>query len=492
MSILWPNISREFERDGALRDIHVSPATAAEWQRILDFLLEHSTGLNFSIDGEPAPLPALAAEIFPIRDHAAALLTFSFGGILFAAHFFTELEVEFDFEPTDVHGQEELDSLLSFMQQIGDLLAQPIFVTGENGLASAFLGYWPRSREFFQYKTDPDLAYAQTREGHTLPVIDVTDPRFTVADDPQSLSELIAASTREETQRRSVPKFIMRLMLKWLTKKSLLARALFATDATFLDGLSTYVMKLGPAHLPPPYDSPADKRFAGSAHLTLLRLRTQQTARLLADGLATDLSAAAPGTPLYLINIAGGPAIDSLNALILLQRENPGLLQRPIAIHVLDRDEAGPFFGANALAAFRAEGRPLAGLEITFQHLPYDWNQSAPLKKLLVDLTTSPAIIAASSEGGLFEYGSDDAIIANLQALHAGGVRLVAGSVTKDDEARRRMIVVSKFKLVPRGLHGIAPLAHRGGYTMAQAAPTHFSDQIALRPLETISSAATN
>src|SRR5687768_17621620 len=33
-----------------------------------------------------------------------------------------------------------------------------------------------------------------------------------------------------------------------------------------------------------------------------------------------------PSQPLYLLNIAGGPGIDSLNALILLQREQPGLL----------------------------------------------------------------------------------------------------------------------------------------------------------------------
>jgi hypothetical protein len=38
----------------------------------------------------------------------------------------------------------------------------------------------------------------------------------------------------------------------------------------------------------------------------------------------------------------------------------------------------------------------------------------------------------------LFEYGSDQAIIANLQALRAGGsgVRLIAGSATCAESAR--------------------------------------------------------
>ncbi len=330
--------------------------------------------------------------------------------------------------------------------------------------------------------TKQALVYAQTRDGRALPVIDVTDSRFAVADDPGTLRGLMESVAREEAKRRRVPKFIMRLMIKWLARKSLLARALFAGTATFLDGLSTYVMKLGPDNLPPPYDGPADRRFAGSPHLTLVRLRTQQVARLLADGLAADL-AGAEGTPLHLINIAGGPAIDSLNALILLRREQPALLQRPVAIHVLDGDEAGPAFGANALAALQAEGRPLAGLPIGFQYHRYDWNQPKSLEKLLNELTSSPAVVAASSEGGLFEYGSDDAIVRNLQALHSASVKLIAGSVTKDDEARRRKIAVTKFKLFPRGLHGIAPLARHGGYAIAQTAPTHLSDQVMFRPL---------
>ncbi len=94
--------------------------------------------------------------------------------------------------------------------------------------------------------TKQDLAYAQTRDGRAFPVIDVTDPRFAVADDPESLRSLMGSVAREEAKRRRVPKFIMRLMIKWLARRSLLARALFAGTATFLDGLTTYVMKLGP------------------------------------------------------------------------------------------------------------------------------------------------------------------------------------------------------------------------------------------------------
>jgi hypothetical protein len=325
------------------------------------------------------------------------------------------------------------------------------------------------------------VIHAMTQAGHSLPVIDVTNPRFAVPDDPESVGKLLDAAAREERRYRRVPNFIMRLMMKAAARRSLLVRAIFNPDATYLDGLSTYVMKLGADNLPPPYNDPTDLRIAASPPLVLLRLRTQQVARLVADGLVAHFEDTT--APLHLINIGGGPAIDSMNSLLLLNRRDRNLLRRPIVIHVLDLDDAGPFFGRNALAALKAEGAPLAGLDVTFDHRRYNWDQPDTIKSLVDECVAAGAVIAASSEGGLFEYGSDDAIVANLQALHAGGARLVAGSVTSADEPRRRTIAASKFKLMPRGLEGFAPLAARGGFKIAQAEPAQLSDQVVLRPL---------
>ncbi len=258
-------------------------------------------------------------------------------------------------------------------------------------------------------------------------------------------------------------------------------RPLFAGNAAFLDGMGTYVMKLGADNLVPPYDSPMDRRAAAAPNLTLLRLRTQQVARLLADALVPEL-AKAMTAPLHVVNIAGGPAIDSLNTLMILNRAHRDLLRRPIAVHVLDLDEAGPFFGKNALAALRANGAPLGGLDVAFDHRGYNWDEPAPLDQLVRELVMAGAIVAASSEGGLFEYGGDAAIVANLKALQAGKVKLIAGSVTGSDEASRRRITASRFKLIPRGLQGFAPLAARGGYRIAQAETAQLSDQVLLRP----------
>ena len=325
------------------------------------------------------------------------------------------------------------------------------------------------------------LLSAATRDGVILPVIDVTDPRFAIADDPDSRARLFAQSAAEEERNRRLPAFIMRFLLRRAAKRSRLLRAIFGGDASFLDGITTYVMKLGAENLPPSYDNRMDRRVAASAHLKLLRLRTQQVARLLADALAAEL-AQAPDAPLALVNIAGGPAIDSMNALILLRQRDAGLLRRRTVIHVLDQDDAGPFFGNNALAALMQDGAPLAGLDVSFRHRHYDWNAPASLETLLRELDATGAVVAASSEGGLFEYGSDDVVVANLTTLRAANVRAVAGSVTSDDDRRRRMMTGSRFKLHPRGVKGFAPLATGAGWRIARTESAQLSEQVLLAP----------
>ena len=88
---------------------------------------------------------------------------------------------------------------------------------------------------------------------------------------------------------------------------------------------------------------------------------------------------------------------------------------------MLDLQTDGPAFGANALAALKQADGPLHGLAVEFDHRPYDWNEPAVLVQTVAKSRAVGAIVAASSEGGLFEYGSDEAIVANLRGLSAGG-----------------------------------------------------------------------
>ncbi|MDW6020252.1 hypothetical protein SAZ10_00585 [Mesorhizobium sp. BAC0120] len=322
--------------------------------------------------------------------------------------------------------------------------------------------------------------YATTADGLRLPVIDVTHPAFAVPDDPASLAARRDALLALARRNRWMPAFLTRQLMRLAAPRSPLLRSLLASDRDYLDSITTYILKLGPDHLPPGFDSPVDRQVAASPHMPLIRLRMQQIARLLAEALLAPLGEA-PDAPLDLVNIAGGPALDSINALIVLARNHASLLRRPIAIHVFDSQQEGPAFGARALVELTAPDGPLHGLEVQFQHHAYDWNDTAPLARLLAGLAARGAVIAASSEGGLFEYGSDEAVVANLTVLARSGVPIVAGSVTSSSKLRKRMIAHTKFQLFARGLEGFAPLAEQSGYHVAESRTALMSEQVLLR-----------
>jgi hypothetical protein len=329
----------------------------------------------------------------------------------------------------------------------------------------------------------PGVSYALTTQGQELPVIDVSHPDFRVADDQAAIESARRAHARMERRGRRIPRFLLRYLWRSMLRRSLLARTLFAPELTVLPGMSTYLMKLGAGNLVPPFDTRTERRLAASPGILSIRLRLQQSAQLLAQGLQASL-ASDPGATLHLLNIGGGSAIDSLNALILLRRSAVPLLQRPVTVHVLDPDANGPSFGARALAALVADGGALAGLDARVSHHAYDWNDTGPLQQLMHSLQNEHAIIAASSEGALFEYGSDAAIRANLIALHADGrgARVVAGSVTRNDEVTRRSLALSSFRLVPRGAAVFGALLSGTGYSIARVEESLISDQVLLRP----------
>ena len=325
------------------------------------------------------------------------------------------------------------------------------------------------------------VVFATTADGLRLPVIDVTHPAFAIPDDPASVAAMRDAFMAWDRRNGRIPRIVTQLLMWLASQRSRLLRKVMSSENGYLDSISTYLFKLGPDNLPPGFDSPTDRKVAAAPHVTMVRLRMQQMARLLAEALRAPL-ARAPGAPLQFVNIAGGPALDSINALIILKRAHATLPRRSIAIHVLDARQEGPAFGARALRALAARGGPLHGMEIKFQHHAYDWNDTAPLAHLLAGLVARGAVMAASSEGGLFEYGSDDAIVANLTALAWAGVPIVAGSVTSSSAERKRMIAQAGFRLFPRGLEGFAPLAERSGYAVAESRTAIVSEQVLLRP----------
>jgi hypothetical protein len=328
--------------------------------------------------------------------------------------------------------------------------------------------------------------YAVTIDGVELPVVDVTHPAFTLSVSDAEQQALVKRFMREKQflvmLAKKAPKLLRRLLLRIAFPNSILARDIQDSDGTFLSGMTTYLLKLGPDNLGSAYAGPVDRKIAATLAATTFRLRLQDIARLLADALAPMLADGAR-KPIQLLNIAGGPALDSLNALLLLQRERPAALEgRRIVVSVLDRDRNGPAFGAHALTAWLAKGAPLHGLDVTFRHVHYDWRHAEGLRPVLDEARADDARMVGSSEGGLFEYGSDEEIVNNLTRLREWTPDdfVMVGSVTRADEPMQHLRRLSTAALHPRGLAAFRELAQGAGFDVARAIERPFCDQVTL------------
>jgi hypothetical protein len=321
-----------------------------------------------------------------------------------------------------------------------------------------------------------DVLYATTDDGLRLPIIDVTHPAFAVTATDAELAAMSDQFVLESKQRQEVS-----APLREALQRSMLGRGLMAAAGTFLTGMDTYLLKLGPDNLGANAD-PLDRRIAGSFPALTTRLRLQDMARLLADRLSRTI-AARPRQPVCLINIAGGPGADSWNALIRLHAEHPAVLAgRKIQIALLDLDDRGPAFGARAFATLRAPGAPLSGLDIGFRHVPYEWSDTDRLRQALDDLHATDAVCAISTEAGLFEYGSDREIVANLETLRIGTApdTGVVGSVTRDGEPARLSQIASRVTTRPRTLEAFRDLVERAGWIVPHVIERPFSYNVCL------------
>jgi hypothetical protein len=324
--------------------------------------------------------------------------------------------------------------------------------------------------------------YALSDDGVELPVIDITHSAFAIYMDEATLAGHLERFYREEERQKKLPEFLRRLLFRLVLSRSILGRGIMQAQGGFLNAMNTYLMKLGPDNLGRGYAKGIDRRIAASLPCLSMRLRLQDMARLLAEGLAPALETK-PGRPLWLLNIAGGPASDSLNALIVLNAEHPGWLAgRKIQIQILDLDPSGPAFAGRALESLLAKGAPLHGLDASLHHQPYNWTRAEDLHQLLADATAPDAVMATSSEGGLFEYGSDEEIVANLEVLRdlapANGV--VVGSVTPDDGPVRVLKDSSRVSTHPRSLKAFSTLASRAGWSVADAIERPFCRNVRL------------
>jgi hypothetical protein len=327
-----------------------------------------------------------------------------------------------------------------------------------------------------------DIFYAFTRDGVELPVVDVTHPAFAISITNSEQNALVEKFLRDGVPLARLPKALREIALRFLLRQSVLAQGIDQARGSFMSGMQTYLLKLVPDMLGSACTKAIDRRIAAALPSFCVRLRLQDMAELMAETLL-PLIGSEPTRPVRFVNIAGGPAMDSLNAILLMSLQQSGVLtQREIEIDVLDLDDVGPAFGEAALAALSQLGAPMHGLRISFCHHPYNWSHAEVLSRLLDRAELANPATICSSEGGLFEYGSDEEIVSNLRVLRAQpGVVAVIGSVTRADEPIQQLRKATTPKTRPRGLEVFANLVRPTAWKIERVVERPFSDQVVLR-----------
>jgi hypothetical protein len=275
------------------------------------------------------------------------------------------------------------------------------------------------------HKTTPRLSYADTDIGITLPVLDVTHPLFTSSIDEAALAKQSMDGLKHTKTVKKLPPFLMRLLGRY----SFIMAGFFLRDEknAYLDGMSTLFCKLGPYLIPKGWRFFLDRKISKGS--VPIRMRARDISICLAEALVPQLQAEAKSN-ICLFNIGGGAASDSINALFLTQEKSPLLLKnRKIEIDALDIDTFGPHFAERSITSLLSPGGRLHGLDVTFRHVQYDWRDPAVLREVLLE--RKDWIQICSSEGGLFEYASDEEIIANLKVIFddSATTMRVAGSI---------------------------------------------------------------
>jgi hypothetical protein len=328
------------------------------------------------------------------------------------------------------------------------------------------------------------VCYALTDDGVELPVVDLTRQAFRVVPD-QAAQELVVAGFLKHMDRQVRMPRLLRGGLYWLMSlRSPLMRAIRGAASGHLSGMATYLVKLGPENLGEAYATRIDRAVSRGLPSLSMRIRLQNMVKLTVEGLGPLLQAQ-PGRPLHCINIAAGPAMDSINTLLVLRSEQPSLLaDRAVHIHALDIEASGAAFGRRALGALMAEEGPLKGVCADLQHQRYDWTNPRALIGLVASWGLEGSIVVCSSEGGLFDYGDDDVVISNLETLRGllPTDAFAVGTVTRDgpcQQAMRASGVRSPTHL--RSPEGFSELISRAGWRLDRVIDNWMSHDVRLR-----------
>lgn len=268
-------------------------------------------------------------------------------------------------------------------------------------MESKIIGLGEVELETMNVNKHQQISYAVFENEIQLPILDITHPLFNASIDEQAYHLSCLKSARSIESLKKMPDFIQNIFVKMSN-----------VDNSYLSGMRTLLYKLGPNLSRGIKLGLRDKWAVKQTTFMGLRIRLRDLCRRQSEILQPQLKLF-PERNLCFFSIAGGAATDSINTLILIQETDPELLNgRKIEINILDIDTYGPNFAKRCIDVLKQPGERFHGMDITLNIFHYDWSQPEALLK--ISLERSDWIQLCSSEGGLFEYGSNLDIIENL------------------------------------------------------------------------------
>lgn len=282
----------------------------------------------------------------------------------------------------------------------------------------------------------PGLFYTTTDNGVELPVLDVTHPLFKASINEEKLPDLIKEVEIHGEENAKKFQRLPQFLKKYFAKHSFVMAELLPNDKreTYLSGISTLMLKLGPWLIGKGKNRFLDRLASKALGGILLRMRVRDISHQQSTA-AIPLLKKELRKNICFFNIAGGAASDSINSLMLIKKENSELLKgRKIEITILDTDSFGPDFADRCIAALKGNNGPFNDLDIVVRYIPYDWNDTKKLNDLLSE--RKDYLIISSSEGGVFEYCSEEIMLKHLITISENTTETtcISGSFLRDSE----------------------------------------------------------
>ena len=128
----WSDITKEFEADGSLRDIYISPTNEAIWDEFIELIANSSYKTEFFHNDKSISFPIAFCRIKELQFSNPTILHIWIGSkIQVNCHFFTEEEIELDISPLDVPDEQSYTMLQEFMFWLSSSLRLSVKLTHE-------------------------------------------------------------------------------------------------------------------------------------------------------------------------------------------------------------------------------------------------------------------------------------------------------------------------------------------------------------------------